>query len=268
MHKRYFGLILFLLGAFFIFLSGSSLTGYLVLENYGRIWQVFGLLPLIFGLLLMVEGGLEAKVKEEKFDAVIVMGRNWRGYPVKRAISEDGTLRLHSATLMNCSVAADIYRKGKTEKVILATGKTAGKKFNSEAEAMKEYLVKRLKIPEKDILTKHKALDTYTELDDSMKIAKEHELHRLALVTVGTQLPICEKYLGNRVDEYIASEKYAKSLPVWRRYAGKYVKSPLAAYEAVKESILGLLQDIGLTKKFTKPVVKVVRDYKFRVLDE
>lgn len=253
-----FGAALFLLGVLLVSFQ-VNITGNVVSEKFGNINSILNIAFIILGLLLMVGGNLETRAETIKYDAVIILCRNWRGYPLRHKVSSDGKLRLHGASKMNCAVAADMYKRGNVKKIIFGTGKSAGERFPSEAQAMKEHLTEKLKIPEKDILTQEKNLDTYEELDEDFKLAKKNNLNRLVLATVGTQLSRCRKYLGNKVDEYIVSEDYAESMPNWRRYADKYKESFVARYESVKEFILRRFQDVGITKRFTKPLAKLVR---------
>lgn len=56
--------------------------------------------------------------------------------------------------------AGEIYKQGLCGKIVLTGGKTGGEGFPSEAELMKEELIKRYKVPEDSIIIEDKATNT------------------------------------------------------------------------------------------------------------
>jgi len=252
------GFVLFLTGILLIISTQSSITGNTISEGTKSVNSpIFSLILIIVGLVLMATGNLEQELEE--YDGVIILGRNWRGYPFKSKVV-NGKLDLNVLSKVNCLVAADMYEKGQTRKIIIGGGKTAGKKWPSEAKAMKEYISKKYpEIPKKDILIQEKTLDTYDELDEDMKLAKENDLEKLALITIDSQLPRCKKVLGDSVDYISSEEEIKKRSPHYKRLIKDYRKSPTSKYESFKESVLRVLQKLGLEGNFTKPLAKIIR---------
>lgn len=211
---------------------------------------------------MLTLGSLEKKLK---YDGVIIMGRSWSGYPFRHKVVR-GKLDISVQSKMSCKVAAEMYMSGETKKIIFGTGQSAGKKWPSEAKAMKDYILKEYpEIPDGDILTHERNLDTYEELDEDINLAEQNKLNKLALITVDTQLPRCKKYLedkGKRLDYFSTEGKFEKLGHHYRGLVTRHKKSLGVKYEKVKEAILRGLQYIGITKKFTKPLAKIMRGNK------
>lgn len=268
-YKIIFGVFFFLFGIFLLINFNNSITGNSILsfqlnENFNSIWSM---ILIVGGLFLMITGNLETKTNEKKYDGLIILGGNWRGYPYKFKTVKKGmgeTLDISLRSKMNCITAAEMYKKGLTQKIIIGTGQSAGKKWPSEARAMKDYILKQYKdVPSRDILIHEKTLDTYSEVDEDIKLAGKNHLKNLALATVNTQLPRVKKYLENKGEhlDYISSEEEFKKLgPRYEKLVRGYDESlAVKYYETFKESILRGMQNMGLTKKVTKPIAKLIR---------
>ena len=70
-----------------------------------------------------------------KFQAVIVLGKNWREYPSEKP-TQDWKLRLSIESEMSALAAGELFKQGRTERIIFSGGRTAGKDLPSEAAAM------------------------------------------------------------------------------------------------------------------------------------
>ncbi len=198
--------------------------------------------------------------KQAKYDGIIIMGRSWRGYPFKFRPFRN-SLDIHPLSKINTIVAADMYLNGLTKKIIFGTGKTAGKKWPSEAKAIKDYILrKNPTIKEEDILIHEKNLDTYEELEKDLELAKENNLEKLAIITVDTQLPRCKKVLGDRVDYISSEEEIQKKSHHYKNIIGRYHKSLAFKYEYLKECILIGLHRIGVSKNTFKYIAKLLRE--------
>ena len=201
-------------------------------------------------------------MSDKNYDGVIILGRNWRGYPFKKkpVKVEDGSdyLEIQFLAKVNCRVAANMYESGRTKKIIIGTGKTAGKNYRSEALAMKDYILRISDVPKKDILTQEKTLDTYDELREDLKLAHDNDLEKLALVSIDTQLPKCKRFLDNQgiFIDYISCEKNFINNPFNHKWViDSYHKSCAFKYEWFKEKVL--LRFAG--PKFTKFLAKILR---------
>jgi len=262
--KLIFGTLLFLVGIFLLIDLKFSMTGNVIFfsQAFPNLVFILGTILFFGGLLLMLAGTLEGEV-QKKYDGVIILCRNFKGYPFKHKPVR-GKLDITLAGKMNCVVAAEMYKRGITNKIIFGSGKTCGQEWPSETEGFRNYLSKRYpEIPEKDLLMQEDNLDTYEELDKDIELARSNGLMRLALITINTQLPRCKRYLEKKREhlDYISAEEEFKKLgPHYKILAEKYAESPsVKYYETLKEFILRGLQSIGITGKFTKPLAKIVR---------
>lgn len=268
-YKRLIGILILLLGVFLLFNNFSSFTGNAILsfQSVLSFNSILCMVLILSGLFFMVTGNLESRTNGKKYDGVIILGGNWRGYPSKlKPVKRDGKeiLDISLRSKMNCIVAGDMYSRGITDKIIIGTGKTAGRQWPSEAEAMKDYLLRRFpEIEEGDIMLQTRNLDTYEELDEDLKLAREHGLVNLALATVNTQLPRVIKYLegkGENLDYISSEEEFARIDPRYKKLAIKYSESRwVKYYETFKEYVLRGLQSFGLTSRITKPLAKIIR---------
>ncbi|MFH1452295.1 MAG: YdcF family protein [archaeon] len=271
MNKRKFfvGVFVFLFGIFLLRFSFNTITGnsILSLSSILNINSIVGLIFILGGLFLMVTGNLEKKIGGERYDGVIILGGNWKGYPYKlkpRKRGEKEFLDISFRSKMNCVTAAEMYKEGLARKIIIGTGQSAGKKWPSEAQAMKNYILRKYKgISREDILTHEKTLDTYDEIDEDLKLARENGLINLVLATVNTQLPRARKYLESKGEHlgYISSEEVFKTLGrQHEKLAEGYAESPAVKYyETFKEFVLRSMQKLGITGGFTKPLAKLIR---------
>ncbi|SFJ47348.1 YdcF family protein [Thermoflavimicrobium dichotomicum] len=76
---------------------------------------------------------------------------------------------------------AELYEKGLVSYLILSGGKGTLKK-KSEAQVMKEYLLKR-QIPEEDLILEDQSTNTQENLLNTRKILDQHHLKQIYLVT-------------------------------------------------------------------------------------
>ena len=270
-YKIIIGALAFLCGILFLINLNSGITGNAIFVSDFFLGYEFNLilnLVLIFGgLVLLAAGSLESRTDEKKYDGIIILGGNWRGYPYRfKPVVKGGkeVLDISLRSKINCMAAGEMYKKGLTGKIIIGTGQSAGKKWPSEAQAMKEYILRKYKdVKKENILIQEKTMETFSELDEDIKLARKNGLDRLALMTVNTQLPRCRKYLEERGEklDYLYSEEEFKKMG--RHYAGlqKRFSQSFAVkyYETLKEYILRGLQRAGITKAFTQPLAKVVR---------
>ncbi len=88
----------------------------------------------------------------EHFDALVVLGKNWREYPPGKE-PQKFKLRLSIESKMSVLAAGEMFKEGLIDKIIFSTGKTAGKEYPSEGEEMIKYLKERYPdIPEEAII--------------------------------------------------------------------------------------------------------------------
>ncbi len=126
----------------------------------------------------------EAKEFPERFDALVVLGKNWREYPPKEKMGEF-KLRLSLEAKMSVLAAGEMFKESLIDKIIFSGGKTAGKEYPSESEQMAVYLREKYpNIPETAIILEEKSTDTVGNAEKIAEIIKENpELQKLALMT-------------------------------------------------------------------------------------
>ncbi len=186
---------------------------------------------------------------EQTYDAIIVLGRNWKGYPGKPEI-KDGKVHLSLESKMSSLAALMMYEKGLTKKIILCSGKTAGQNFPSEAGAMAEFMRKRSPIPKEAIILEEESLETYGNMENTKALLDKYNLAdgKLALVTVGLHLPrsvnICNFY-GLKVDAYPSEEKVKQISEHHKATVERYEKSCFVKRERLREFLLRRIQLIN-----------------------
>lgn len=223
-------------------------------------------------------------IVKEKYNAEIILGGNWKGYPGnhkpitrrkgnclgEKEKDESNYLPISNRSRINCLAAIDWYEKGLIEKIIVGTGQSAGKDWPSEAEAMKDYILRHSKIYEEDILTHEDTLETYSEIERNLEIVKENHFGNIVLLTVNTQLLRCKRHLKKleeNVDCYSSQDIVSeKEDCIESRQRGKnpypllvenFANSPgVKYYEKTKEFGLRIFQLFGITKSLTKLLAK------------
>lgn len=116
-------------------------------------------------------------VPEAKF--AIACGKGWFADPKlnqeKFNDQEITFSKLAPEAKLTCLAAAMLFISGKTENIIVTGGKTAGENNLSEAEAMKEFILKVFgkRIKETNIIVEGKAIDTAKNADNTLEIVNQ-----------------------------------------------------------------------------------------------
>lgn len=119
----------------------------------------------------------------EKYDAIIVLGKNV-GYFGSRGKIRKSKNFLSKRSELNVMAAGLLFEAGFTNTLIFCGGKTAGKDFPSEAEAMKNFLKKKfLNIPPSSIILEDKSLDTKQNVEFAKELIKNQKLIKVAFLT-------------------------------------------------------------------------------------
>lgn len=159
---------------------------------------VFFIVSAITAYLFFNMGNiLDISQSAKKADAIVVLGGDWEGYRVKRALS--------------------LYKKGFSKKIVLNSEtrthiEEAGKIFKTE----KEYL-RYNNVPERDIFFLYNAGNTMYELKALKKLAIETGLEKLLIVSAPPHLRrvkiLAQDALG--FSESGLSATYIGSDPPW-----------------------------------------------------
>jgi len=145
-----------------------------------------------------LEQSANPEARPQNFQAVIVLGKNWRERPPKDA-TPDWKPRLSIESEMSALAAGQMYRDGKTTRLIFTGGRTAGGDRASEAEAMRDYLKKKFpEIPEGAIEIESESIDTFANAEGVSSLLQSHGLDNVALLTVGFHLSRADRIFKSK----------------------------------------------------------------------
>src|SRR3989344_5662305 len=191
------------------------------------------------------EGNVELP---DKFQAVIVLGKDWREYPPEIPPPETWKLRQSLESKMSTIAAGEMYKSGVTDKIIFTTGNSPGEKWQPEAETMKQLLQKKYPdIPDEDIIVEGESIDTFENAERVAPILEKHGFQNVALLTVGFHLERAEKIfenMGISVHGFPSEEILKKRSPHYKKFVERFLSSGRVKKERVKELRLLGWQDI------------------------
>ena len=202
----------------------------------------------------------------DHFDALVVLGKNWREYPPDEK-PEGFDLQLSIESKMSSLAAGEMFKQGLVDKLIFSGGKTAGAEYPSEGEAMIEYLKEKYPdIPEGSIIAENASIDTSENAEQVAEIlAKDPTLQKIALMTVGFHLQRAEKLFkefGIETTPFPSEEELKKRSPHYERFVDAYLKSGHVKTEEIKEIILRSLLYIDAKGKIPGLLTKKIRHQK------
>lgn len=200
-------------------------------------------------------------VKMKKFKFAVVLGKNWREYPPKNA-PKDWCLCMSIEGKMTTLAAGEFYRHGCAEKIIFSGGKTAGKDFESEAEAMRGYLhIKFPEIPNESILLEERSFNTQGNAENvAQMLGKEKD--GLALITMTSHLPRAVKIFAQHslsVQGFKSEELLREYSLRRRRFVAKFLASRRAKFENFKEGILRAILLVDPKGEFIGRISRKIR---------
>ncbi|MBU2564600.1 YdcF family protein [Patescibacteria group bacterium] len=198
------------------------------------------------------------EILPEKFEALVVLGKNWREYPPKKA-NKDWPLRLSIESKMSALAAGEMFKAGLTDKIIFSTGKTAGKYWPSEAEIMSDYLKKNYSIPDDAIILEKESIDTVENAEMVAEIIEKHNIKNIALMTSHYHLKrsvgLFNDY-GMEVHSFPSEEMIKKRSSHYEKFVENYLKSGRVKKEKIKEAVLRSLLVIDSKGKIPRIITK------------
>ena len=198
----------------------------------------------------------------EKFQAVVVLGKNWREMPPKIK-PENWKLHLSLESKISAIAAGEMYISGLTDKIIFSTGKTAGIDYPSEAEAMQNLLkMKYPKIPDDAIILEDKSIDTIDNVDHVALILEMYNLQNIALITVGFHIERSKKIFKNAgidVHGFPSEEIIKKRSEHYKKFVDNFLSSNRVRVENMKEAVLRGLLIIDVKGKIPRIIAKRTR---------
>jgi uncharacterized SAM-binding protein YcdF (DUF218 family) len=197
----------------------------------------------------------------DHFDAVVVLGKNWREYPKNDSNQSD--LKLSIESKMSALAGAEMVRIGLTDKIILPTGKTAGPDFPSEGEAMRDYILHKYeKIKAESILVGVESKDTHGDAEEVLKIIEQNQLKSLALLTVDFHLDRSKKIFENHgisAYPFTSEELLLQRAPHYQKFIADFQKSSRVKSEEIKEWLLKHFLILDPKGKMITKVAKAIR---------
>ncbi|MBI2058067.1 MAG: YdcF family protein [Candidatus Yanofskybacteria bacterium] len=208
-----------------------------------------------------MEPSKENKEKLAPFQALIVLSKAWREHPLT---TKEWKPKLSVDSKMSVLAAGKMFMDGLAGKIIFSGGKTAGPGNPSEAEAMKDYLeVKFPEIPERAIIVEGGSVDTFDQAEKTLHILNKYGLTKVALLTVGYQLPRAEKIFrkaGINIEEGFVSEDQLKTRSShYRSFVRKWLHSKRHFKKEVEEFLLRSMLFIDTEGKALRTVTKKLR---------
>jgi len=198
--------------------------------------------------MTVLEGGGSAPEngaeRTPEYQAVFVLGKNWRKYPSKENPGEK--LHLSIESKMSAIAAAEMFLSGKTQKIYIFGGKTAGHDHPSEAGAMRDFIIKvygegeDAPVSPADIIAEEESVDTHENAKEVFKIVEAEKFHKVALLTVGFHMERSEQIFRNHgveADSFSAEEFLGNRSPHYRRFLEEYEGSGRVAFEKEKEML-------------------------------
>lgn len=200
---------------------------------------------------------------------LVVLGKNWENHTQ----SDERAVTLSIDSQISALAAGWKFVKEKFDYLIFSTGKTAGEDWPSEAQAMKDFLLKNLPkekyfLPEEKIILEEISFDTAGNAEEVGKIFVDRDWsnQEITLMTVGYHLPRARKLFFNfgAAFTYEANsyEEMAKMGCVYASLANKRKFSFGVKLEKIKEAFLLFFLIFDYHGKMIRKLAKKVRHQK------
>ncbi len=198
---------------------------------------------------------------------IIALGKNWREYPPNPLPPGWKPELSVESKISALATGALWHERGCKDKIILSTGKTAGRDCPSEARAMYDFMKDHyFGIPENLITLEEVSIDTVGNAEEVLKILPATILQNVILVTVGYHMPRSKKIF----DRVLRKKGYAvyptESEDVLLRggtkhwnLVDKFQKSRSRKIEYVKEFILRMILRIDPDGKMLRKITRKIR---------
>ncbi|MDO8547813.1 MAG: YdcF family protein [Nitrospirales bacterium] len=194
---------------------------------------------------------------------LVVLGKNWRGYPPRNK-PPGWRLHLSLESKMTALAAGHLVRSGRADAMLLSGGRTAGTDCPSEAEAMRAYIRKKFPdVPDQAILLEESSIDTAENAELIRTMTQDRAPQRITLLTIGFHLPrslALFPIYGLPVERGIASETIlAERSPHHQRFIRTFLKSRRVKSETMKEALLRLLLLVDPRAKIPRLLTRWLR---------
>lgn len=201
--------------------------------------------------------------KEElaPFQALIVLSKAWREHPLATKVWKP---RLSVDSKMSVLVAGEMFGKGIVKIIIFSGGRTAGPDNPSEAEVMRDYLKTKFpEIPDGAVIVESESVDTFDQAEKTLQILEKYNLARVALLTVGYQLPRAEKIfkkVGINIEQGFTPEDQLKGRTShYQGFIRKWQSSGRHFKKEVEEVMLRSLLFIDTQGKVLRTITNKLR---------
>ena len=179
------------------------------------------------------------------YDAVIVLCKNV-GYLGSKNKIRNSINYLSPKSELNVIAGALFFKKNQTKILIFSGGKTAGKNYPSEAEAMRNFLISKYPdIPESSIILEDKSFDTKQNAKNSKLLIENNNFKRISFITTKAHIPRSKKLfkdVGLDIEGHSAEEIVERNAPeIFEEY-----KKEFGISEVYLEKLALILQSIPL----------------------
>jgi len=195
----------------------------------------------------------------QKYDALIVIGRGFKGKP--KELDETPCLGLESR--INVLSAGELFNKSLADKLIFTGGQTLGEQYPPEAEEMARYLHRNYPDISPDcIVTEGKSIDTPDNAERVKSILNKHGFGKLGLLATGVHLPRAIKIFrtyGINADGFVSENILAQKSYRHANLVKKYLFSALKIGEEIEEAVLRGINLIDPHGKIPRIISKRIR---------
>lgn len=194
----------------------------------------------------------------DKYDAMVVLGKNigvgWTRNKIRKT-----THFLSDRAEFSVMAGGVLFQTGNFGKIIFSAGKTAGRDYPSEAEAMSNFLLLKFPdIPEDKVILEDVSRDTLENAKEVKKVLEKYSLKKIMVLTTPEHVKRSRMLFRKAgIDaEVTGSDGVLKTLApeIYREY--KYKTNPL---EILFEKTAYVIQSVPLMSFLAHMIVKKTR---------
>lgn len=204
---------------------------------------------------------MSSKNANKNLDALIVLGKNWKEYP-PNPVPKSWKIHLSIESKLTCLAVGEIYKKLKPYKIIFSSGKTAGKDWPSEAEAMWNYTKNRFpNIPNNKIILEEESIDTAGNAEKAYGILQKYKIKHVVLLTISSHLPRSVRIFANYgiKTNGTSSQEILRNSKNYKNFVKEYDRSGKVIKENLMEIVLRAILHIDPKGKLLRIVTRKLR---------
>jgi len=206
----------------------------------------------------------EFENQEPTFDAVILLTSGFKDNKNPTFSSESGLPQLDLAGKIRALAAGEILSRGEVPKLIITGGRFWGEENPSLASETWKYIkAKYPEIPESSVILLEEAIDTNSNVNNSVRIMKENGIKNVLLLSSGFHLKRAKDYFSEAgievFDTRAAEQETAKRSSRHQKLIEKYQKSFGLKIEQAKEIVLSGIAKIDKKGNLIRDIATKLR---------